>query len=299
MTLVEIARALGGEVSRDQVLAPGPSHSRVDRSLSVKLSASSPDGFLCHSFSGDDWRLCRDHVREQLGFDATWHGANLETKCRHSTPETPRRREASSEGQREDTRAFWLWQQRQSIAGSPAERYLREARGYAGPLPATLGYLPARGEHSHAMIAAFGVATEPEPGVLRIADTDVRGVHLTRLRPDGVGKTEGTAKIMVGTSSKGSPIVVAAPNDLLGLVITEGIEEALSAHVATGLGAWAAGSCGRMPALADVAPSYIEAVTILADPGAGTASAYKLQNALVALCIGAVVSHLVSEASAA
>jgi hypothetical protein len=32
---------------------------------------------------------------------------------------------------------------------------------------------------------------------------------------------------------------------------SEGIEDGLSAHVATGVGAWAAGAAGFMPALAD------------------------------------------------
>ena len=54
------------------------------------------------------------------------------------------------------------------------------------------------------------------------------------------------------------------PNDLLGLAICEGVEDALTAHEATGLGAWAAGSAGRMPALASVIPHYIEALTIYA-----------------------------------
>lgn len=41
---------------------------------------------------------------------------------------------------------------------------------------------------------------------------------------------------MIGRS-KGAPIVLAPLNDLLGLIVTEGIEDALSAHQATGLGA--------------------------------------------------------------
>ena len=63
-----IARALGGDVvGRDQVAAPGPGHSRNDRSLSVRLSATAPDGFLVNSHAGDDWRDCRDHVKHALG----------------------------------------------------------------------------------------------------------------------------------------------------------------------------------------------------------------------------------------
>ena len=51
-----VALALGGDVVGSQVLAPGPGHGPRDRSLSVKLSPSSPDGFIAHSFAGDDSR---------------------------------------------------------------------------------------------------------------------------------------------------------------------------------------------------------------------------------------------------
>ena len=95
------------------------------------------------------------------------------------------------------------------------------------------------------MIAAIGLAEEPEPGVLAIRDNAVRAVHLTRLTPDGRGKA-GTAadKVTIGQGSVGTPIVLAPPNDLLGLAITEGIEDGLSVHAATGMGARAAGSAG-------------------------------------------------------
>jgi hypothetical protein len=119
------------------------------------------------------------------------------------------------------------------------------------------------------MIAAFGVPSEPEPGVLEIADNDVCGIHITRLAADGSGKAGAatdadiTDKIMIARST-GWPIVLAPPNDLLGLAVAEGIEDALTAHQATGLGAWAAGSASRLPALADKVPNYVECVTIYA-----------------------------------
>jgi Toprim domain len=165
--------------------------------------------------------------------------------------------------------ARWLWTKRQPIAGSVAETYLRSARGYGGPLPATLGFLPSRGEHPPAMIAAFGLAKEYEPGVLRIADGAVTGVHLTRLLFDGSSKAvfedpDENAKIMVGYSV-GSPIELAPPNDLLGLAVTEGIEDGLSVHEATGLGVWVAGSSARMPPLAAVLPPRTDCVTVVAD----------------------------------
>ena len=162
-------------------------------------------------------------------------------------------------------KARWLWSQWRSIDGSLAETYLREARGYKGPLPATLGFLRARGNHGPAMIAAFGIPDEPEPGQLTIAENAVRGIHITRLASDGSGKAGSHAdKIMIGKSA-GFPIVLAPANDLLGIAVTEGIEDALSVHETTGLGAWAAGSASRLPSLASAIPPYIEEVTILMD----------------------------------
>lgn len=66
-TLREVALALGGTVSGNQVLAPGPSHSAGDQSLSVRLDSSAPGGFLVHSFAGDDPLRCKDYVRDKLG----------------------------------------------------------------------------------------------------------------------------------------------------------------------------------------------------------------------------------------
>jgi hypothetical protein len=162
------------------------------------------------------------------------------------------------------SKARWLWSVRVPPEGTIVETYLREARRYGGPLHSTFGLLPARDEYPPAMIAAIGLAAEPKPGELVIESDAVKGVHITRLLPDGSDRERGDkAKIMIGNSI-GWPIVLAPPNNLLGLVITEGIEDSLAVHEATGLGAWAAGGAMRMPALAAVMPSYIECVTIYA-----------------------------------
>ena len=70
VSLPEIARALRGKVVGNQVLAPGPNHSAKDQSLSVRLSAGSPDGFIVFSHAGDDFRTCKDYVAAQLGMSA-------------------------------------------------------------------------------------------------------------------------------------------------------------------------------------------------------------------------------------
>src|SRR4051812_40491295 len=69
MTLAQIAQALGGKISAGQVLAPGPGHSRGDRSMSVSLNAAGDD-IVVHSFCGDDDIECKDFVRKRLGMPA-------------------------------------------------------------------------------------------------------------------------------------------------------------------------------------------------------------------------------------
>jgi hypothetical protein len=102
------------------------------------------------------------------------------------------------------------------------------------------------------------------------------------------------AKTMLGRysgSCRGHPIVVAPIGDNLGLAITEGIEDALSVHLATGLGAWAAGGATFMPALARAVPDYAEAVTIVADANeAGQDNARRLADRLVSRGIPATIS---------
>ncbi len=251
----------------------------IDRLTGGRLGTHDVPCPLCGPFKSPHGR--RRKVmrvwRIEPGF-ATYHcsrcGKSGYVRDRHApTPDPARLAQARAEAAERDrihrasrlAKAHWLWSRRQPAAGTLAETYLRDARGYHGPLPATLGFLPSSGKYPPAMIAAFGVAHETETGVIAIADDAVRGVHITRLLHDGSGRERGDrAKIMIGHSI-GSPIVLAAPNDLLGLAIAEGVEKTLTAHEATGLGAWAAGCASRLPALADAIAPYIENVTIVAD----------------------------------
>ena len=57
---------------------------------------------------------------------------------------------------------------------------------------------------------------------------------------------------------------MGAPNDLLGISIHEGVEDALSAHETTGLGGWASGGAAFLPNLADAVPTYVETITVVA-----------------------------------
>jgi hypothetical protein len=281
LSLQQMARALGGEVCGNQVRAPGPGHSPKDRSLSVKLELSAPDGFLVHSFAGDDPIVCKDYVRQRLGL-RSWSRSGKTYNQQDYAPAI-----AADGGYHVDEQqlreARWLWHRGTAAENSPVEKYLHDVRGYSGNIPGTISSLPpSRPEHKPAMIAAFALANEPGPGLLSIHNDQVCGVHLTLLKSDGSGKA-GTSrdKFMVGASS-GWPIVLAPINDLLGLVICEGIETGLSLFEATGCGVWAAGSASRMPALASRVPSYVDCVTIAGEADAGRKGAVALAERLQA-----------------
>jgi CHC2 zinc finger len=101
----------------------------------------------------------------------------VDSKAASPTPFISRGEEQAAQFRK----ARWLWSQREPIIGSIAETYLR-ARGYNGPIPETLAFLPASGDYPPALIAAYGIATEPEPGVIAIAENAVLGVHLIKLK---------------------------------------------------------------------------------------------------------------------
>jgi len=157
--------------------------------------------------------------------------------------------------------ARWLWCNRLPLTGSLGERYLRETRHYGGPFPCTLGFLPGRNNHPPALVAAYALPDEPEPGVLALPDDAVRGVQLIPLTADARKLCK---SITIG-HCLGSPIVVAPMGDNVGLAITEGLEDALSIAEATGLGAWAAGGGSRLEALADTVPLCTDWVSIFED----------------------------------
>jgi hypothetical protein len=182
--------------------------------------------------------------------------------------------------ERQREKAQWLWRTARPAAGTAAERYLR-SRGITCPAPTTVRFLAPRKPGQHpAMICPYGLPSEPEPGILEIIEPAIFAVHLTFLRPDGSAKADvaddESQKITVG-SPCGRPSVLAPMNDLLGLVIAEGIEDALSVHAATGVGAWAAGSWSFMPSLAETVPDYSDVVTICVDDDEdGRRGAYEL-----------------------
>lgn len=259
----EAARLLGGELGSDGVIScPAPGHSPKDRSLRVWLTG---DGPRIHAFAGDDTIQCLDYVREKLGL-TPWAPCAL--------PHEPRRlvqpvRSEETRRSRDTARA--LWDRSKPGRNTLVEMYLR-SRGIDLPSwPPTLRFLPATPPKYPwpAMAAAYAPVTESEPGVMApVRSEDIAGIQLTYLQHDGTGKAPVEPQKRSLGRDHTMPIVLAPMTDSLGLVIAEGIEDALSLHIATGLAAWAAGGASRLAALASAVPSYVESVTIAADDDA-------------------------------
>lgn len=264
-----IVKHLSGDWHGRYGLAPGPNHGKRDRSLKIAAHATDPDDVVVYSFSGDDVLALKREWREQgllpLG------GRKLDPIRSSSAKIEARKREesaaaAAAEAERQQT-VSWLWDRRKDARGTVVETYLRSRGIDINPFPHQIGHLPpSPPKHPYpAMVAPFGAPDEHEPGIYRMPRESVKGLHITYLKPDGSGKAPIDPQRRMLGSVKGCPLALVPPNDGLGLLIAEGIETALSGHLATGLGCWAAGSAPFMPALASAIPAWTEVVMVAAE----------------------------------
>ena len=253
ITLQAIARALNGEVTGRQVLAPGPGHSAIDRSLAVSISSDAPDGFICYSHAGDDWRDCRDLVRCKLGLPPWEPGDDRERQRTVQPSHVDKWDFGVVDAQAEDRRrteddlirigrAQAIWNESIDPRRTQAEDYLR-SRALVLPdelTGSTLRFHPAcpwrnedtgRTERIPCLIAAF-----------RSIDDDIfTAIHRIRVdRPELWPKTE---RRMLGVVHRAA-IKLGSPVGRL--TIGEGIETCMAA-AQLGLGpAWALGSVGAI-----------------------------------------------------
>lgn len=241
MHLQSVARALGGEVAGCGVLCPGPGHHPHDRSLSVSFDQDAPAGFMVHSFARDDWRECRDHIKDRLGLK------NPDSP----KPICPVKPQASTD---KIAAARRIWDQSSPAIGSPVERYLIGRDLEIVPELSELRYhphCPIRGEQVGAMIATM---TDAFTGAFR-------GIHRTRLNPKD--------KAMLGPA-KGAVVRLSADDEVAtGLHICEGIETGM-ALLAMGIRPlWCALSASGIAALPVL--NGVDALTIFADRDANQA----------------------------
>jgi putative DNA primase/helicase len=237
--LATLAHALCGiVVGPNAILAPGPGHSLRDRSLSVKIDVNAPCGFQVHSFSGDDWRGCRDHVLHALGITASSPRPSL--KNQSSAPRTNNLSERIAS-------ALRLWRESAPLPGTLGMVYFVVHRRLA---------IDELGDVSHvlrwhgAQRCVVALMTSPNAA-------EPCGVHRTFLNSDGTKRD----RKMWGKQG----VVCLSPNDAVtaGLGISEGIEDGLAVLLSGWGPVWAATSAGaveRFPIL-----SGIEALTVFAD----------------------------------
>ncbi|MCJ2086378.1 toprim domain-containing protein [Methylobacterium sp. E-005] len=244
LSLPEIARALGGQIRGIHVYAPGPGHSRRDRSMSVRL-AEATDGFVVTSFAGDDWTLCRDYVAAQLGLpnDYWRRSRDLDPDEIERRAEARRRAEKQErrEAQKRQRQAAEIWRGTRDPRGSVVDAYLR-SRGLAllDGAHETLRYHPA---------CPWGL-NETVPAMVAplrdIATGELRGVHRTALGQDGRKMGRRMLGIAAGSAIMFDPIAGADGF----LIVGEGIETVLTARQHLGLRpAWALGSAGGIASL--------------------------------------------------
>ena len=259
IALREIAHALGGEIVGAQVLAPGPAHDRRDRSLSVKISASSPDGFLVHSFAGDDFKVCRDHVKSRLGLP------NVDN-IHDREPERPTG--TSAAGPLRIERALEIWRPSVDPRGTVVEGYLRSRAldldaDIAGAVLRFNPRCPWRDEQAGetifvpAMIAAMR----------SIAIDEITAVHRTRLSFEGRKLDRRMLGIVAGAAIKLDPDETVTH----GLHVGEGVESCMSARQLGLRPTWALGSTSNIAAFPVL--SGIECLTILGENDDASAKA--------------------------
>ena len=259
-----IVKHLGGEwfPRHNYGLAPGPGHSKRDRSLKISPHATDGDDVVVHSFTGDDVLELKRKWREEGKLPRGGQRRPNEPYRPVKSVAAPEPQDCSK-AERDQRIISWLWGKSQP-AGAVVKAYFSSRRIELEPWPQTIRFLPASPpKHPYpAMLVPFGLPDEPMPGVYVMPEKRIRGLHLTYLKHDGSGKAPvEPSKRMIG-DIKGSPLALIPPNDGHGLLIAEGIETAISGHLMTGLGAWAAGSASFLPALADAVPPFIECVMI-------------------------------------
>jgi len=246
LDLHDIARALGGEVSGSQVLAPGLGHSHRDRSLALRLDARAPGGFLIHSFCGDNPLEAKDYVREKLSISAHLEKsvfANLMTQA--GSPPTDAARTAQ---------ALAIWSEARDPRGTPVEAYFR---GRALSLPQNAAgeairfhpACPFKRKSIPAMVCLVRDILTNEP----------KAVHRTALTLEGHKvKTEGHDRLSLGPI-RGGAIKLTPDEDVTTcLGIGEGLESTLSLRLAREFGSspvWcllSTGGVGGFPLLSGV-----------------------------------------------
>jgi Toprim domain-containing protein len=258
-SLREIASALGGVVTGQQVLAPGPGHSPGDRSMAVKLSDQSPDGFVVHSHANDNWQDCHAYVLNRLGIASQWQARPRQPAA--PRPAKPTKPTAAAPDHREQ--ALEIWRGAVDPTGTLVDVYLASRRLVLTDDVANrvVRFHPScpfgPGARQPCMVTLFQDIRTDEP----------RAIQRTTLQPDG----SKISRLTLGPC-RGAAIKISPDDDVtMGLTIGEGFETCLAASQLGFRPVWALGSAGAIKEFPVL--SGIEALSILAETGPASAGA--------------------------
>jgi len=208
--------------------------------------------------------LRRSTLAEAVEWAVAWlghAGADLASLPPRPSPAVPKAAGAKTTA----PLARAIWAESIPATGTPVERYFT-GRGLTLPPMAPLRFHPACPRGEERLAAMIALMTDP-------VTAEPVGVHRTFLRPDGNGKADGQAKMMLG----GGGVIRLVPDEEVtaGVGLAEGIETALSVMQEAGWSpVWACGSAGAISAFPVLLG--IECLTIFADAdasGAGTKAA--------------------------
>jgi putative DNA primase/helicase len=229
LTPRQITAILGGDITgRTSCNVPGPGHSKADRSLSITIDRGR---IIVCSHAGDDWKTCKDYVRERLGLGQWERDADRPSPfvVINSGPNTDKEKKKAF--------ALRIWSQSVNPIGTIVEYYLREHRGLALSADIAGGVIRFNNQLN------FDPQTRL-PGMVclfRDIETDEPcGIHRTFLDRNTAQKID---RKMLGIA-KNAAIKFDAIGD--NLTIGEGVETALSSRAAGFSSVWALGSSGAV-----------------------------------------------------
>ncbi len=245
-----------------------------------------------------DFKEAKDWARDWLGLERmpTYKRQQMLDQVARDRAQADKREAEKLEINRK--RAFALWLGAQPISGTLAATYLAARAIDLGRLPSEPRALRFDPRHLHLeskqhLPCLMALMTGP--------DGKPAAVHRTWLAPDGMGKAEVTPQRKIWPSFKGAAIRVwrgasgltereAREAGLVEtLVITEGVEDALSVALACPEHRiWAAGSLGNLNAIEP--PPCAERVIICADNDWGKPQAGRQLDAALARLAGLGVS---------
>ena len=280
MSAQKLATALGGQVAGpNTVLAPGPGHSKDDRSLAVKLDPRAPDGFVIFSHAGDDWRVCRDHVRTLLKLPP-WQPGDEQRRqvpmeridkwdlsaIGNAAEEQPQ--EPDDDQRARITYACRIWHEGTDPSGTLGEKYLNEQRRLN--LQEELCLLVLRYHQRCPWRNEDTGATDYVPTLLapfrNIDDDSVTAVQRIALNSDGTKRGRRMLGIVRRAAIKFDEVGPSGE-----LVVGEGVETCMAARQLRLGPTWALGSVGAISFLPVI--DNVRTLTILGEAGEASARA--------------------------